>query len=382
MIEKRLRSTTPASELVRQEIERHGPMRFDKFVELALYHPRHGYYNRSAPVRGRAGDYFTAPQVGGLMPAVVSDIVHEMRSTLETSHFHLVDIGAGDGELLDGVLRSLESENRLRGFHVWAVERSGPARERLWRRLSRYPKCRVVSSIEDIEVVGGVDGCIFSNEFFDALPFRRFRRTENGWDEIRVGLRDSDFAEEAGPVVDALASGRLASLSAVVAPGQEIERRFQIDDVWRDWRTVLARGFVLTFDYGGRRRSLLSPARQKGTWRCFQRHAVDDDVFRDIGRQDITADVDFSQIAETGARNGFKTAHFSSQGVFLAHAGHERFERFLRDAPESERRRRAGAVQQLVHPDAMGDAFSTLVQTRETELPPALAKIPNRANRL
>ena len=70
----------PATEaLIRQEIERAGPMRFDRFVDIALYHPVHGYYGRGGPVRGRSGDYFTSMQVSNLFPRIFAEVLKGMR---------------------------------------------------------------------------------------------------------------------------------------------------------------------------------------------------------------------------------------------------------------------------------------------------------------
>ncbi len=39
-------------------------MRFDRFMERALYHPEYGYYRSEKPRLGREGDFFTSVSVG------------------------------------------------------------------------------------------------------------------------------------------------------------------------------------------------------------------------------------------------------------------------------------------------------------------------------
>ena len=65
-----MKKKTPGALLVEQEIERYGPMNFEKFTSLALYHPRYGYYQKPVSPRGRGGDYFTSLQVSSLFPSV------------------------------------------------------------------------------------------------------------------------------------------------------------------------------------------------------------------------------------------------------------------------------------------------------------------------
>ena len=72
----------PAEQLIRQEILRAGPMAFDRFVDIALYHPVHGYYSRGTSQRGRAGDYFTSMQVSNLFPRIFAEVLKGMRDTL------------------------------------------------------------------------------------------------------------------------------------------------------------------------------------------------------------------------------------------------------------------------------------------------------------
>ena len=45
---------TPAGELLAAEIRRNGPIPFRRFMEVALYHPEHGYYRRARDPFGKA----------------------------------------------------------------------------------------------------------------------------------------------------------------------------------------------------------------------------------------------------------------------------------------------------------------------------------------
>ena len=53
-------------QFIRGEIERDGPIPFARFMELALYHPEHGYYASGRASIGRRGDFFTNVSVGPL----------------------------------------------------------------------------------------------------------------------------------------------------------------------------------------------------------------------------------------------------------------------------------------------------------------------------
>src|SRR5437763_4771297 len=94
---------TPAGELLADEIRRDGPMPFRRFMEVALYHPEHGYYRRTADPFGKEGDFFTAEQIqpvfGILIASRMRDLYHAMGSP---GDFSVVGLGAGRRERAEG----------------------------------------------------------------------------------------------------------------------------------------------------------------------------------------------------------------------------------------------------------------------------------------
>ncbi len=373
---------TPGTLLIEQEIERYGPMDFEKFVGLALYHPRYGYYSKNISPRGRGGDYFTSLQVSSLFPSIWADAIIEMKKTLGTDQFSLVEWGAGDGEFLLGIIHELEKRNELKRMRFWAVEAGRPAREKLVRKLSRFPKCRVVSSLDEIEAPGGLEGCFFSNEFFDALPFRRFRKIGSGWKEIMVSFSEGSLKETEIDFNDVSFLTRLGITGIEIEEGQEIEVRPLASSWIQEWGSMLARGYMATVDYGFPRPFLYSPKRSKGTWQCFTSHQAHQNPLAAIGKDDITAHIDFTQIAEAGRTVGLQPDLFCSQGIFLSFMGAERIQKYLEALDPIEQKKRIGGLQQLTHPDAMGEAFWVLIQSKEAPLPEKLKTIPNRLRRL
>jgi SAM-dependent MidA family methyltransferase len=368
--------------LIEQEIGLHGPMPFSQFMDLALYHPRHGYYSQSTPQRGKEGDYFTSFQVSPVFSDILADVVIQMRATLDSDSFSLIEYGSGGGEFLERLCNSLAERNELKGLRIISIERSRAAREKIMKRLSRFPKCQVVSHLDEVEIVGGLEGCIFSNEFFDALPFHRLRFDGAAFQEIFVTLEGGSLMEIEGPVSSPRLLKNLAIPEFDFLLGQEIEVRPSVNQWFEEIGDSFFRGYVMTFDYGYPRASLYSPQRMKGTWLCYNKHESNQSPLTNIGRQDITAHIDFTQLVEEGRVVGLDPALFASQGLFLTHAGQSRIEKFLQEAPEQEKRQRIGAIQQLVHPSAMGEAFWVLLQTKAVSLPESLQAIPSRLRRL
>ncbi len=100
--------------LIRDKINKNGPIPLDVFMETALSHPRHGYYRTRDPF-GPKGDFITAPEIsqmfGEMIGAWTADLWQQMGSP---SAFSLVECGPGRGTMMADLLRSTQD---LKGFH-------------------------------------------------------------------------------------------------------------------------------------------------------------------------------------------------------------------------------------------------------------------------
>ncbi len=114
---------------------------------------------------------------------------------------------------------------------------------------------------------------------------------------------------------------------------------------------TLRRGLLLTLDYGYPARQLYAPWRRQGTLMTFSRHTPGDNPLQRIGRQDITAHVDFTTIARAGMADGLTLAGFASQRELLTNLGiHEA----LAIPPSEELYARRRAVEALTEPAGLG----------------------------
>ena len=93
---------------IRETIRRDGPVRFDWFMEQALYHPQFGYHSTGQCQIGRHGDYFTNVSVGPVFGRMLATQFAEMWEIMgQPDNFTVVEQGAHHGEFAHDVLTAM-----------------------------------------------------------------------------------------------------------------------------------------------------------------------------------------------------------------------------------------------------------------------------------
>jgi SAM-dependent MidA family methyltransferase len=305
----------PAEQHVWELVHRQGRISFARFMETALFSPRGGYYTSPKHLEDR-GDYFTSPAAHPLFGALLAIQLEQMWELLDRPpRFTVVEPGAGSGQLGRDIV------------HFSAALTPGFASALRYVALDRFAPSPAAqgASAQPLVSAGiplrGLVGCILSNELVDSFPVHRFQVQEGRVRELFVTLQDSQLAEtldepstpelarRLGPFVDSLPDGFRGEVNLALEPWMA------------EAAGALERGFVLTVDYGGVAEELYAPRRRRGTIQCYYRHTVSDDPYLRVGRQDITAHVDFTALEAAGRRHGLATLGFTGQAEFLITLG-------------------------------------------------------------
>jgi SAM-dependent MidA family methyltransferase len=319
---------TAAGELLAEEIRSGGPVPFHRFMEVALYHPRFGYYRWPRDPFGKEGDFFTAEQVqpvfGILMAARIRQLWREMG---EPSDFTVVELGAGRREMADA-------------FAEW-----------------RY----VPIDVDSGRLPERFRGVVFSNEFFDALPVDVAVYRDGGFREQRVGLEGGRFVWQTGGAVPGPVEDYLRRFFPPPEEGRWYEANLEALAWLERIAGALDAGYVVTVDYGCTRPEWVRfPA---GTLMGYRRHTAHEDVLTDPGERDITAHANFTALDEWGAAHGLDRDRFETLARVLLTAGEpDQFAAALGASDASEQLRRRMQLKTLLF--GMGETFRVLVQRK------------------
>jgi SAM-dependent MidA family methyltransferase len=175
--------------------------------------------------------------------------------------------------------------------------------------------------------------------------------------ELFVVSGDEGFAEEARQLSDPRIAAYFEQLGLLPGEGCVAEVNLRAVDWMHDVASKLARGFVLTFDYGYEAAELYAPWRKDGTLMCFYRHNPSNDPYARIGRQDMTSHVDFTTLMREGKELGLEVAGFTTQARFLSILGiGAGVDAAARESPGAleEYYARRRAVQELIDPAGLG----------------------------
>jgi len=246
------------------EVARRGRLSFAEFMELALYHPTAGYYTRrrTGPgPAGRAGDFLTAPTTSPIFSRTLAELLVQLEGVFGGA-LTFVELGSGEGFLLEGLLAHLADRREKVLRRVVSVEAAEWARRRIAKR------CKGVEVEARLSDARWPDGpvVLFASEYYDALAVNRIAaRADSGGVALveyyvepdgRGGLQWT-FGEPSTPAIIAY----LVEHGLALAEGQVAEIRPQARAVHGGhlrWCGLDAVALVLDYGHPGRR--LYDPA--------------------------------------------------------------------------------------------------------------------------
>jgi SAM-dependent MidA family methyltransferase len=297
---------------------------FAEFMDTALYDPVLGYYRagRERIGYGQGTDFLTATASSPLFGRLVVAACTQLLGNAAPGAYEFVELGAERGAGILGDVPHPFRSTRLVGVGE-PPALSGPS-------------------------------IVFSNELFDAQPFRRFRFRAGAWRELGVavgasGLSEVEF-EPGGPLPPELPPGAVEGYVIDAPLASAALARAIASEPWT--------GLFVAFDYGKSWEEIIHGA-PEGTARAYRRHTQGNDLLAFPGEQDLTCHVCWDWIAGALSGAGFGEPRVESQEAFFTrHAGG-----FIEAFAASE----AGRVSrdklsllQLLHPANMGQRFQAL----------------------
>ena len=336
-------------ELIRAQISLNGKITFDEFMDIALYSDR-GYYRELDHI-GTEGDYYTSPRIHPIFGALVCAQIMQMWKALQKpDRFTIVEQGAGDSVFAEDILNVAEQIDQrfyqALDYVLYDI-----------RNVSTVnSKIRTVES-KSIDL-RGITGVVISNELLDAFPVKQIQVVDDRVFELYVttdsnGQLIEELDEPSDKVLKEFFSlEELKSLSGYRGPVN-----MHLKGWAENMSEVIKDGFLVTIDYGYERDKYYSTEKSKKLLQTFYMHTNGGSPFQRIGKQDITAHVDFTALELACVSGGFNTVYKGKQFEWLNRLGFDALSRVIQD------RREMRLANQLVLEDSLG-AFNVLIQRK------------------
>ena len=342
-----------------------GWLAFDRYMELALYHPDEGYYGAGRARFGEGGDFDTAAETSALFGRALAGQCAEVLAALNGGD--IVELGPGSGRLAEVVLAELKALGMLPRRYLLVEPAPGMRTGQRERLENAHPDLAERLEWVDRLTHERLRGVILANEVIDALPCKCFRRAPGHWLERGVSSGAKWLRWEDRPADTALEKALDALQAALpwsLPDGYCSEIRVNLDEFIGELAQSLEAGLVLLADYGLPRHELYLAERDEGTLGCHSGQHWHDDPFRRPGREDITAWVDFTAVRRSAEAAGLEAVGFASQAQFLLGA------KILELAGSPPAPEDAAALRRLMLPGGMGEAFRFLgLSTEGIEAP-------------
>lgn len=350
-------TATPLEAIIRDIIASEGPIPADRYFDLVLSHPQHGYYTSRQPF-GETGDFITAPEISQIFGELIGVwCVAVFEAMGKPNRFNLVELGPGQGHLTMDVLRAakvMPEFRRATSLHF--VESS--------RRLRKIQKLAVAADgvpatwHDDVNGIPKGPTIFVGNEFFDAIPIRQYQRQDGHWHERFVALDDNDsMAIKLAP--QPLPRALMPAWARDGADGDIFELAPARDAIAEAMAKHVATnsGAILFIDYGHAESGL------GDTLQAVRNHRPVS-IFESPGKADVTSHVDFQALSGAMRKGGANAWPVMTQSAFLRAMGIEMRAQILsQHADEDQQARIERAVHRLIADNQMGRLFKAIAAT-------------------
>jgi SAM-dependent MidA family methyltransferase len=346
--------------IVLKKISEKGKITFREFMDIALYEPNLGYYQKENPF-GQQGSFYTSVNAS---ESFGRSIAKGILKTISETNLpgNICEMGAGSGLLANDILNYYKNfeKNFYNDLTYTIIEKS--------EYLINFQKEILKEHLEkvrwiDFQNFSNFKGVFFSNELVDAFPVHRVIRINDTIKELYVIEYEEKLTFYPDTLSTPLLKEYLDKLKIKLVDKQIADINLDAVAWIGDLAKKIEKGVIITIDYGFMAEQLYVPFRMDGTVTCYFKHTQNNDFFERIGFQDITAFVDFSALKVYGQDAGLEFVNFMPQWTFLIASG------ILDDLSNDMTDLQKASLKSLIMPEGgFGTNFHVIIQSKGVEV--------------
>ena len=360
------------NKIIKSIIDENKFISIKSFINLALYHPEFGYYQKKNPF-GVGGDFVTAPQISSLFNEMIAlfFIYQFKKNWKEGKKVYFIELGAGNGFFIRDFLTLASKVSSLKdNLEVILVEISEKLQAEQKEKVANFTDIKISWEKETLEALAKIPNSednlifIFSNEFFDAFPINQYVKYQNKWHEVCVVNNEKedgfDFGFTHFDYTTAIKNHLklLGYEEEAIKEGEIVEVSNEAIEIFYELAKKIKKnsGSILTIDYGFLKTEFIS------TLQSLKNHEYNN-VLENIGDADITYLVNFELLYNIANEENLTSYPPITQKEFLTSIGiTEKLKLALeKTTDEAKKHLLTTSTDRLISEAQMGNLFKVFI---------------------
>ena len=284
----------------------------DKFINLSLYDKKNGYYMKKKSF-GKEGDFITAPNISRLFSEMIAIwIINFWQSLGSPKKFNLVELGAGNGEMMKVLIESFQNFPSFLNSCNLIIHEKSPSLIKIQKKKLVKTKIIWISKIDKLKKIPSI---FIANEFFDAIAIKQFRKKNNLWFEKFVNLKNQNKVFFFEKKIDIKKIEKKINFK-IFQDQNFVEYSALGLNYLKDISKIIKKnsGGLLLIDYG------YTDKKMKDTLQAISNHKFAN-ILDNIGNADITHNINFNIFKKFTEQMGELTNNLTTQKKFLIKMG-------------------------------------------------------------
>ena len=328
---------------------------FDKFVDIALYHKKTGYYMKKNPF-GKDGDFITAPNISILFSEMLAIWCIAFWEHLGyPKKINIIELGAGNGEMMYQMIKVFERFNKFRESSNYFILEKSQFLKKIQKKKLNSHKITWLNSINKLKNGPNI---FLANEFFDALPIKQFIKKKNKWYEKSIKKNNINKFEFVNVITNIKNLEKKIEIN--LSKNQKI---IEFSPLTYDYLNIISKkintfqGGLLIVDYGYLKKKM------RDSLQSVYKHNFNN-VLDNFGKSDITYNLNFFLLKKIVKKLNLKVAGLTSQRNFLTRLGIlDRAEILAKNLQFSKKADIYYRIKRLIDRNFMGELFKVMFVT-------------------
>ena len=328
---------------------------FDKFVDIALYHKKTGYYMKKNPF-GKDGDFITAPNISILFSEMLAIWCIAFWEHLGCpKKINIIELGAGNGEMMYQMIKVFERFNKFRESSNYFILEKSQFLKKIQKKKLNSHKITWLNSINKLKNGPNI---FLANEFFDALPIKQFIKKNNKWYEKSIKKNNINKFEFVNVITNIKNLEKKIEIN--LSKNQKI---IEFSPLTYDYLNIISKkintfqGGLLIVDYGYLKKKM------RDSLQSIYKHKFNN-ILDNFSKSDITYNLNFFLLKKIVKKLNLKVVGLTSQRNFLTKLGIlDRAEILAKNLQFSKKADIYYRIKRLIDRNFMGELFKVMFVT-------------------